>query len=609
MQLRVFQILNQWRGQICRRSVWCRRRVAGDFAKAAKEVRGRLLGTMPELEKQFLGVGAYLEPLSTGSQRLVQECETLMRLASGRENGHNLMQDTLSLLAGPLAYIDACLQQRDRLVSLLETCENKTAAMIRIRGDMHETLAPLTYLTVLFKIESARLPPDMRETFVTVTQEIERMRQLVDETFVQNARLLAEAQSTLSTVRARLEAEFRSQAEGLIKKRGQIQEAITILNNQLSNNGERDLRIHNQSRIIAAEVGKIIAGLQFQDIIQQKCAHVVEDLGRPEFHSGSDPARLQACHLDAVCADLDNGLEQVRSGLGSIGRETDRFDEICLKLDGLEGMVAAADGMVQLLLDVLSEVGEIIRVVAELTDQASRTLAPMKDLAGQLTTAVVELAIDMRLIALNAQIRSVQGGEGTGLEVLAARTAVIADETRTVTTKNFSELKILNDGIKEMLATFGDFQRRGSEQLASFHAGRSEVETRLHGMRDSTLDAFAAISGTLTEVRKFSDGLMSALAGIPACRDRFAEAAAQLHSLHERHQTDDPGLNGAAERARTYTMASEHAVHAAVFGKKYEAGDADAELFSAPPSKTTAASPKAAVATPAGEFGQNAELF
>jgi hypothetical protein len=609
MQPRIFQVLNRWRVQLCRRSVLCRRRVAGDFAQVAKQVRTDLLETMPELEKRFLGVGSYLEPLSTGSQRLVGECETLMRMASGRENGHNLMQDTLALLEGPLAYIDACLQQRDRLVSLLETCENKTAAMIRIRGDMHETLAPLTYLTVLFKIESARLSPDMRETFETVTMEIERMRQLVDETFAQNARLLGEAQSTLSSVRSRLEAEFKSHAEDLIQKRGQIQEAITILNKQLSSNGERDLRMHNQSRIIAAQVGKIIAGLQFQDIIQQKCAHVVEDLARPEFHAGSDPARLQACHLDAVCTDLDNGLAQVRSGLENIGIETDRFDEICLKLDGLEGMVAAADGMVQLLLDVLSEVGEIIRVVAELTDQASRTLAPMKDLAGQLTTAVVELAIDMRLIALNAQIRSVQGGAGTGLEVLAARTAVIADETSAVTTKNFSELKILNDGIKEMLATFGDFQRRGSEQLARFHAGRSEIETRLHGMRDSTLDAFSAISGTLVEVRKSSQEVIGALAGIPACRDRFAAVAAQLHSLHERHQIHAGGMDEAAERIRTYTMASEHAVHAAVFGKKYDAGDADAELFSTPPSKTAAASPKAAVATPAGEFGENAELF
>jgi hypothetical protein len=607
MQPRIFQILSQWRGQLGRR------RAADDFGQVAKDVLGGLLKTMPELEKQFLAVGACIEPLSIGSQRLVDECETLMRLASGREGGHNLMQDTLGLLEGPLAYIDACLQQRDRLVSLLATCEAKTAAMIKIRGDMHETLAPLTYLTVLFKIESARLSPDMHDIFVTVTMEIERMRLLVDETFAQNARLLADAQGTLSTVRLRLEAEFRVHAEELIKKRSQIHEAISILNNQLSNNGERDLRMQTQSRIIASEVGKIVAGLQFQDIIHQKCAHVVEDLGRAEFHTGSDSARLQACHLDAVCSDLDNGLAQVRSGVESIGRETNRFDEVCLKLDGLEGMVAAADGMVQLLLDVLAEVGVIIRVVAELTDQASRTLAPMKDIAGQLTTAVVELAIDMRLIALNAQIRSVQGGEGTGLEVLAAQTAVIADETSMVTAKNFSEVNILNDGIKEMLSTFGDFQRRGSEQLASFHAGRSEIETRLHAMRDSTLDAFATISCTLNEVQKASEDVVGALAGIPACRDQLAEAATRLHALDERHQKHASGMEEAAARNRTYTMASEHAVHAAVFGKKFQNETSDNELFATPETREPSAPAKptatATATAPVAEFGQNAELF
>ena len=38
----------------------------------------------------------------------------------------------------------------------------------------------------------------------------------------------------------------------------------------------------------------------------------------------------------------------------------------------------------------------------------------------------------MRLIALNAQIRSVQIGEGTGLEQLASRTAEISRDVNTI---------------------------------------------------------------------------------------------------------------------------------------------------------------------------------
>jgi hypothetical protein len=604
-----FNIVSRGR-RIIRRLGGGRRRMQEDFSETAAKARRQLQETMPELERLFLDIGTCLEPLSTGSQRLVTECETLLRLASGRENGQNLMNDTLAVLEGPLGYIDACLSQRDRLVSLLTTCEEQAGEMIKIRSDMHETLAPLTYLTVLFKIESARLAPDMQETFVTVTTEIERMRQLVDETFAENARLLNDARTTLAGVRGRLESDFKNHAQGLGRKREEIGKAIRTLDEQLSHNNERDLRMHTQSRIIATEVSQIISGLQFQDIIQQKGAHVVGELGAEAFRDGSDPARLQACHVDAICSDLDNGLAHIRSGLASIDRETDRFDEICLKLDGLEGMVASADGMVQLLLDVLTEVGDIIRVVAELTDQASRTLAPMKDLAHQLTSAVVELSIDMRLIALNAQIRSVQGGQGTGLEVLAARTAMISDETTSVTAGNFSKLTILRESIHEMLEKFADFQTRGNAQLTSFHAGRKEIEARLHAMRDHTLEAFATISGTLGDVRDSSKKVAVVLEDVPLCRDHFLKVASLLHELHDRHDLGDEPSSEAAERARTYTMASEHAVHAAVFGTgKPTAGEA-VELFDAAVAQSSVSSPKISGSEPGvTKFGEDAELF
>jgi hypothetical protein len=584
--------------------------MAADFSLTADQARTRLMETMPELERLFLDIGTCLDPLSVGSQRLVDECETLLRLASGRENGQNLMRDTLAVLEGPLAYIDACLNQRDRLVSLLATCEEQAGAIIRIRCEMHDTLEPLTYLTVLFKIESARLPADMHETFFTVTKEIERMRQLVDETFAENARLLDGAKMTLSDVRGRLEADFKNHAEGLVRKRDEIQSAIKMLDSQLSNNSERDLRMHKQSHIIAAEVGKIISGLQFQDIIQQKCAHVVDELGETAFRQGGDSARLQACHIDAVCSDLDNGLEHIRSGLANIERETNQFDEICLKLDGLEGMVAAADGMVQLLLDVLGEVGDIIRVVAELTDQASRTLAPMKDLASQVTSAVVELSIDMRLIALNAQIRSVQGGQGTGLEVLAARTALISDQTTTITMENFSKLTILRDSINEMLEKFADFQIRGGEQLTAFHVGRADIEARLHAMRDRTLDAFSSISVTLTDLRDSSGKVSDSLEQIPVCREHFVQVAERLHQLHDRHDTGDEPSAEAAGRSRTYTMASEHAVHASVFGTSKPNVTETVELFdNAEPPEAPRQRKQAPPPPVVSEFGQNAELF
>lgn len=581
-----------------------RHHVRDEFDRASANSREQLGLTLPRLERHFLDIGQCLEPLSNGSEALVRECETLLHLASGRENGADLLQDALAVLQPPLDYIDSCLGERDRLVSLLADCERQTGAMLRIKENMHDTLAPLAYLTVLFKIESARLPADMQETFATVTHEIERMRQLVDETFAKNASHLAGAGAMISSVRARLESAFKVHAAELVDKRGKIRSAIDGLDRQLAHNNERDLRLHGQSQVIAAEVGRMIGGLQFQDIVQQKCAHVVGELARADFGEHAHFAKLQASQLDAVCADLDHGLGQIRSGLENIAAETRRFDDICLKLDGLEGMVAAADGMVQLLLDVLADVGNIVALVSELTGEAAQTLAPMKDLASTLNSALVELSIDMQLIALNAQIRSVQGGTGTGLEQLAARTVEISRQTTDITTANYHELHILRTGIGEMLVTFGNFRTRGEEQRHGYEDRRQDVETRLHAMRDRTLDAFTAISGTLESIHVSAGNVTGALGGIPVCREQIAAVAAVLHELHARHGHDDPVPAGDLAVRQSYTMASQHAVHAAVCGTRVDPTDGDSpELFADP------APPRPAVAAAANDIGQNAELF
>jgi len=573
-----------------------RRRGHPDFAQVSRQVRGQLAAALPSLEFLFMNISKSIEPLSNGSQRLVDECEILLHLASGRENGQNLMQDTLKILEGPLSYIDLCLRHRERLITLLSSCERQADAMLQARNAMHATHAPLAYLTVLFKIESARLPPDMRDTFLTVTAEIERMRHLVNETFEQNATRLAEVQKTLSAVRQQLEGYFSKHANDIIAKRGQIDRAIQTLNDQLTHNDERDLRMHNQSRLIANQVGQIVQNLQFQDIIQQKCSHVISALESPSFIDNPTQARLQSCQLDATVADLDQGALQIRSSLDGIVHETDRFDEICLKLEGLEGMVASADGMVQLLLESLSEVGEITRAISTLTESANHALAPMHDLAATLSSTVVELSIDMRLIALNAQIRSVQGGVGTGLETLAARTAEISTATTTLTTENSVELKTLRENLNEMITSFQDLKDRGDQSLADFTNGSSDIETRLHAMRDKTLTAFTAISGTIAAVRTHTSDIAASLDRVPEHRRNLDAPARLLHTLYAHQPAGE--ITDTPPSTHTYTMASEHIVHATLFGTANQSSAAS------PSCPTAAISP-----VKTADLGENAELF
>jgi hypothetical protein len=161
-----------------------------------------------------------------------------------------------------------------------------------------------------------------------------------------------------------------------------------------------------------------------------------------------------------------------------------------------------------------------------------------------------------------------------------------------------------------MLEKFTDFQVRGGVQLTSFHTGRADIETRLHAMRDRTLHAFHLISDTLVALRDSSRKVSASIEGVPGCREHFAEVAVLLHQLHDRHDTGDEPSAEAAGRSRTYTMASEHAVHAAVFGGTKPSVTETVELFDKAEPPTAPGHRKAAPPPPVvSEFGQNAELF
>lgn len=543
--------------------VWRRDPVGKAGLQAGCEAVRVVLGALlPELEKTFLAVGEKMEAMDGCSRRLLGSCERLDRLAGSDQGSASLVKDSLEALREPLAYIDFCMTEHERLLALVERCEKKTESMLGLRGSMHDVIAPLTFMAVLFKIESAYLPDEMRETFSTVTAEVDRLHRLVDETFAKNAEQLEAAYQTLAGVRRQLESEFRRQAKQVAEKRERIERAVRTLDAQVSRSAERDNQVRRHGQELANQVSKVVVGIQFQDIVKQKCDHVLEAL------AGSQPdtarARLELRQLRSVEQDLQAGCGDIRQGFSNITASAGTLHQSSLSEDSFASMTAAVDGMVQSLLDALREVHDIIGMVTRLTEQGHAAVLPANGIASNLTEAIGELSINMRLIALNAQIRSVQGGQGTGLETLAARTAEISDDINTISAKVSQELGELHVAIEEMLSTFGQFLDRGREQNAHLGEARTSLETRLHGLRDETLSAVQEIGSEVDELRRTVADADRLLDGFPGLCSGVREAADRLdRSLPELvgEEFDAASLQGLEKR---YTMASERKVHAEV---------------------------------------------
>lgn len=595
-----------------------RRTLVDERKQLLQDASSELGSTMVQLETSFLGIGESLMALDDCSRQLIGGCEKLIEIASGDDEGERLLRETLAILKGPLSYIDFCVMRQEKLLNLLVQCEDKTRAMLGIRDRMHDAIAPLTFMAVLFKIESAYLPLEHRETFMTVTSEVERLHHLVDETFAQNAKQLELAHTTLAAVRQKLEADFKRQAKHIETKRKHIDEAILTLDQQLAQNNERDVRLHDHGSRLAAEVSRMVMGIQFQDIVKQKCDHIAEALAIPptSLEDWAHTLTLQARQMHAVNEDLSAGVSSIRESLASIEEYTAVLNRSSISLESIESMTAAMDGMVQLLLDSLSDVYEIISMVAKLTEEGFEAVQPARGLARNLTETITELSVNMQLIALNAQIRSVQSGQGTGLETLAARTAEVSTDINGISEDIAKDLGLLHQSIDEMLVMFSEFREQGSVQLAELDQSKAPAEHRLHSLRDKTIMA-------VQEIGMQIDSMLQSIGKAHESLDTVPVVVDALRGLGERLEAacpEEAKLGGSREvsaesMVNRYTMASERAVHESYMEelnaskskdrapKASAVADDKKSVSQAAPATPPAASPQAS------SLGDNVEFF
>ena len=520
---------------------------------------------LPKLEAIFLEVSNHLEPVTVESQKLVEECEALLRLASGIDSGKSVLHRTAALLKGPLEYIDRCVEEEERLLRRIDECTRCAGAMLTVRSDILRSLAPLTQVAVLFKIESSRLSAELRETFVTVTTEIERMHSSVHESMDGNASHLERAIEALAKIRTTLVAEFAAIAKNVSEKKSAITAAIASLDSQLTANAARDTRLHGHSRFVRDEVSRIVGSLQFQDIVQQKCQHILEALNDPTDRVGHHAA-LQAGHIAGVVQDLTLGQATILQSLDDLAAQSEDLERSSIRLDDLQGMTAASDGIVQMLLDALSTVRSLTGEVATLTDSTYSALTPLTSLATNLSSALSDTAVNMNHIALNAQIRSIISGEGTGLEQLSARAAQISSEVNTLSQTNAHNLQLLDESVSAMLATFSEFKESGKAALASYDAGRGDIESELHQIRDETLEAFKALGSTLASLHENFLQIRSGAEQIGTLIEPISTAGQLLSKFREENKTVSQEFETINEHARVYTMESEKEVHAQVTG-------------------------------------------
>lgn len=561
-------------------------------------------GVLASLEREFLAVGDSIEAATTFGEELRTASQELHGLALGRDGGQSALGRASEALRAPLDYLAASGRQTDRVIELLQEYHAGLRRTLGWERESRRTLAPLAYVQTLFRIEASRLDVNVARTLLSLVVDIDVLQRRVEDVFGEKFNELRDTHAALGAVMTSLVAQAEMHTTASALRQVEIERAIVVLNGGIVRADARETEVAGITRDIIAATGQLVMALQFQDIVSQKIAHAksacadiaalgpaldtevdaqrrAERFAFVEYAARVVLAQLDAAHIEVMDAEtnIDAGVEVIIARVADLDRE-------CVAMREIDVVSVGADGLVQIMLDAIGQVRELLGAGSTLVQETTKVVAPIAATASNVTHRMAELAHGMLIIGLNAEVQAAHAGAGGGLEVLSARTSLIATETRHVSSSVAADINGLIAGLAEVSRILGELRCGGEASMTLLAEDGLAAERDLHAFRDKALNG-------LVRVSTVSAGLTDRMRPI-AARRRFADAfardlapfrtAVQLvveHAEHAAGQSDvvvDLDAVTKDIRAR-YTMASERRIHDATLrhmsaGPRRNAGEA-----------------------------------
>ena len=579
---------------------------------------------MREIEVRFLDVSATLETTTALGRDLVEHCEALIALALGQGGGEIMIDAAAQHIWHAIEFVERNDQRVHSLIEQLRVADRQITLTLGSEQTLVRTLAPLTFVQTLFRVESASLSHEVREMFHALGSEIERIRVRVETGFREKFALVREIQRILRRAIQHLVTEQQRVQKSVAALRSHLTTSLGAMRASYEKNRDRDTRLIGVSQAVNQATGQVVMALQFQDILNQKLQHthaVLEEMTASFDHLPAD--RSGACHslrfiqqsgqvaaaqLAAMHDELVNAGTTIGGGLREIIRLMETIDGDCVALRDLDSVTTGVDGAVQILLDSLEDVRRLLSAAETHTTGAHQEIAPIAGMTTNFTAFMRELSLEIQLIGLNAEVQSARVGAGTGLEVLSAQTSAISRDTSELSLTLAAQVDTLTSGLDQAVVSFREIRDEIQKFGVTFDAELASDGASLHDYRDSSLKVLHHISEELAKLDSHSRAAHQQA-------DFAAAAARPLGELKTAMESLAAAANAAAEEAgvevntvgltdrfiEKYTMRSQVDVHHEALGLQPAAAPApaavgDVELFGddPPAAPAQAASPPAA---------------
>lgn len=602
---------------------------ATTLARKIDEEKAFLLGLIQGIETEFLATGGGLDRAARQLGEIQKECGKLTSLTTG-EAPDACVQFAFHLLKKAEDLVRASYEQYDHVFATFRELQRRLSELATQRDELMRALLPLTFIIMSIRIEASRHPSEVRQSFFTLAETVNRTVSEVRETMDRQFRDLTAseevARGLMEQVAASIERHRAAVGSALQRSRSQLR----VLGEALRESGAGAANLARLHLTVGRHIGSIVMAQQCQDIARQRIEHVGEALDEMRAHLAERPAgadakangarqfiwraaQIQLHQVQDVFGKLKEAAEGLTHGMHSLRAETAAAAEIAVKIGETALDTSAAD-------QCQAGVGEILSIVAQAVGKTADIIAVFEPLQASFvdcTGQATALASDVRYAGLNAQIFAVHAPDGAALEVLAGRVLTISDEVIGHVGELGCSLRQTTEMIKGLRHRLEDFKilAEAEEHILVRESGVSK--TKLSELKHDIPEMIR----TVTERQAtFSQSVEEVLGAV---KFPLLIARAEIRSVDFFRGLVAWGVGGARSsgdsnasekldqlRAR-YTMESERRLHAAVLevdvvDRRASSSAKPAGVFSA---AEDAAKRVGMKNKPGDDLGDNVDLF
>lgn len=562
--------------------------VKGDMSRGLEDVVRGYAGQLRSLnaftEQDFLSLGRCLgDALSavaaiSKSAAAVVELVASDEIASGIEKLHKLLES-----------VDDHFRQSD------SNLERRSGPLRQMRDMVDRTHTPLSgfkrivkhlhILSVSTKIENGRMADDDR-SFDLLAENVEQLSTVIASKSEKITEGLASLRTSVEETLSKMVAGKKSTQERAREILDNLVTGLSVLVEKRSSSSASASRVAHHSEEVSASISEVISSLQFHDITRQQIEHVADMLEQAAAEASGGDGDSTIREIMGDIGELQiNQLSHGRDELVSaISRVVERLHHIASRLSGISEEVVRLAGFTDK--EKISFMSELNSSISSVVGSFHQNEETGKELAGAVSAVaamiqelsafvndIEEIGSEIRLIALNAQIKAARVADGGGaLGVLAEAIKNLAGSASDQTVTMTGMLTGVSTAAME-LAAIGDEDSQRDGKIGSIENNIKD----LHGSLGRSNECLASLLGELDgSADGLTHGLEAAVEGITAhtrTNEVIGAVVSGLRNLGACAQHGDPSKTGKANEhllalTSRYTMYQERQIHESHVHKK-----------------------------------------